>query len=144
MCANTVCGHLVIITFRCFIGYNKSSVTFLSNTCILVINHDVILKRYTRVTNTYDWKVFSFAYHIRNFQIRLSLPREIDVYHLQLFRRLTLFAGLNNNANPFVLHLNGDLYTGHLQLQRQQTTSTDWTVVLHRCADSVQKRRSDF
>lgn len=49
------------------------------------------------------------------------------------------FAGLNNNANPFVLHLNGDLYTGHLQLQQQQqqTMTTDnWT-------ESLQSSRAD-
>ncbi|XP_050059175.1 AT-rich interactive domain-containing protein 3A isoform X2 [Aphis gossypii] len=43
------------------------------------------------------------------------------VYMGQLTKNNALInGGLNNNANPFVLHLNGDLYTGQLQLQQQQ------------------------
>ncbi|XP_003247900.3 protein giant [Acyrthosiphon pisum] len=46
------------------------------------------------------------------------------VYIGQLTKNNALVnGGLNNNVNPFVLHLNGDLYTGQLKLQQQQVAN---------------------
>lgn len=59
----------------------------------------------------------------------------IVVLTISVFR----FAGLNNNANPFVLHLNGDLYTGHLQLQQQQQQ----TMTMDNWIESLQSSRAN-
>lgn len=61
-----------------------------------------------------------------NSGLAISVTRRTKngVYIGQLTKNNALVnGGLNNNVNPFVLHLNGDLYTGQLQLQQQQVAN---------------------